>query len=106
MSASPGNTNLKKAFQDAIGTTFFRLMMKSLRQSTGKPAYLHGGQTEEIFQQQMDEILIAKLGETSGKSFSDGLFERQFPNHVDTSARPSTEIQTLNARGTHLDTHV
>lgn len=72
---------LREAFDQSIGSTFFRQMLKSLRSSTGKPAYFHGGQAEEIFQSQLDEILISDLASATGDSFSSELFRQQFPNH-------------------------
>lgn len=90
---------LRKVFQKSIGSTFFRQMLKSLRQTTGRPAYLHGGQAEEMFQSQMDELLIDKLAETSGQSFADGLFEQQFPNLRPT--QPPANINESDATRTH-----
>lgn len=85
-SESPG---LREAFDQSIGSTFFRQMLKSLRSSTGKPAYFHGGQAEEIFQSQLDEILISDLASATGDSFSDKLFQQQFPNHSGQASKPA-----------------
>ena len=69
-------------------------MLKSLRSSAGKPAYFHGGQAEEIFQSQLDEVLISDLAKATGDSFSSDLFKQQFPNHVDqTSAGQKPDLQ-------------
>lgn len=91
----PGTDEIRKQFQNAVAGTFYRQMMKSLRSTTGKPAYLHGGQAEEIFRGQLDEIMADQLAAGSGQVFSDRLFELQFP-HLKTKAaatpdNPSSE---------------
>jgi hypothetical protein len=82
----PTGPILPEAFDDFVGDTFFRQMLKSLRSTTGKPAYFHGGQAEEIFQSQMDELLIENLTKATRDSFSGDLFKQQFPNHVPASS--------------------
>ena len=69
----------REAFQKAIAGTFYRHMLKALRESTGQAAYMNGGQAEEIFMSQLDEVLIDRMSESSGGKFSDRLFEQQFP---------------------------
>lgn len=81
---------LPKAFDQFVGDTFFRQMLKSLRSTTGKPAFLHGGQAEEIFQSQLDELLITDMVEAARDSFSDDLFKQQFPDHTAQNQSPST----------------
>ena len=86
---SPGSSQpqsrdeLKRLYQQSIGGTFFRQMMKALRSSTGQAAYFNGGQAEKIFQGQLDELMIEKLSEASGGIFSDAMFEQQFPELID-----------------------
>ena len=82
----PAGPILPEAFDQFVGDTFFRQMLKSLRSTTGKPAYFHGGQAEEIFQSQMDEILIEDLTKATRDSFSGNLFKQQFPKHVPASS--------------------
>lgn len=74
---------LKSLYQQSIGGTFFRQMMKALRSTTGQAAYFNGGQAEKIFQGQLDELLIEKLADTSGAIFSDAMFDQQFPALAD-----------------------
>ena len=42
--------DLKEAFTDFVGQTLFSEMIKAARETQQKPAYLHGGRAEEIFQ--------------------------------------------------------
>ena len=58
-SAKPADdAELKKAFTDFVGQTLFGSMLASMRKTVGKPAYMHGGRTEEVFQQQLDQPLL------------------------------------------------
>ncbi len=67
---------LRKAFDAFVGETFFGQMLKAMRKTVGKPAYFHGGRAEEIFQQQLDQVLSEKLSQASGGKFSGPMFER------------------------------
>ena len=48
---------LKQAYSDFVGKTFFGQMLKAMRSTVGKPAYFHGGQAEEMFRAQLDQHL-------------------------------------------------
>ena len=78
----PTRPVLPDAFDQFVGDTFFRQMLKSMRSGTGKPAFLHGGQAEEIFQSQLDEVMITDLVKATKDSFSSELFNQQFPDHT------------------------
>jgi len=69
------NPELRKAFQDFVGQTFFGQMLDAMRKTVGKPAYLHGGRTEEVFQNQLDQVLAEKLSDASAESFSGPMYE-------------------------------
>ncbi|MFZ5830405.1 MAG: rod-binding protein [Planctomycetota bacterium] len=69
------NPELRKAFEQFVGETFYREMLKAMRQTVHKPAYFHGGKGEEIFQQQLDQILSEKLAETTSDQFSGPMYE-------------------------------
>ena len=66
---------VQEKFNEFVGQTLFGQLLKSMRKTVGKPAYFHGGQAEEIFQQQLDQVLGEKLAETSGPKFSEPMFE-------------------------------
>lgn len=78
--STPTGPLLPEAFDQFVGDTFFRQMLKSMRSGTGKPAFLHGGQAEEIFQSQLDELMITDLVKATKDSFSADLFKQQFPD--------------------------
>ena len=58
-----------------MGETFFGQMLKSMRKTVGKPAYFHGGRAEEIFTQQLDQVLAEKLSEASADKLSGPMYE-------------------------------
>lgn len=73
--ASP---DLETAFTDFVGQTFYGQMLHAMRSSLGKPAYVHGGQAEEIFQTQLDQILAKKMSDQTAAQFAKPMFVRQF----------------------------
>src|SRR5688572_10377669 len=66
---------LREAFTDFVGQTFFGEMVKQMRASLNKPAFFHGGMGEDIFQSQLDQHLVERMSETSAKSFSDPMYQ-------------------------------
>lgn len=76
LSTKRGSNELKETFQGFVGETFFQMMLKSMHSMHGKPAYLHGGQAEEIFQSQLDQRMASDLAQNSGAVFSNNLYEQ------------------------------
>ncbi len=73
---SPSSADLKPTFQKAVAGMLFGEMMKAMRSTVGKPAYLHGGQAEEIFQSQLDQTLVEQLAEDHGGTFVGDLYDQ------------------------------
>ena len=73
--ARKDETEVREAFDSFVGQLFFGQMLKAMRKTVGKPAYFHGGQAEEIFQQQLDQVLGEKLSEASRHQFSGPMFD-------------------------------
>ena len=73
---------LQQAYRDFVGKTFFGQMLKSMRSTLGKPAYFHGGQTEEVFRSQLDQHLADHMTEASADKFADPMFRLQFPQQA------------------------
>ena len=69
------NSRLRKAFDSFVGETFFGQLIRSMRKTVGKPAYFHGGRAEEIFQQQLDQVLAEKISQSSADKFTGPMFE-------------------------------
>ncbi len=74
-SAAGGSEDLQEAFQDFVGQTLFGSMLASMRKTLDKPAYMHGGRAEEVFQQQLDQHLVDNITSASAGSISDPMFE-------------------------------
>jgi hypothetical protein len=66
---------LRGRFDQFVGETFFGQMLKTMRQSLGKPAYFHGGRGEEVFQAQLDQTMVEKISEASADTFTNPMFE-------------------------------
>jgi Rod binding domain-containing protein len=100
-----GARKLQDAYRDFVGKTFFGEMLKSMRSTVGKPAYFHGGQTEEVFRSQLDQHLADSLTETSADKFADPMFRLQFPQQAALLAKEDqkgaaalTDLSTLRRR--------
>jgi hypothetical protein len=75
---APGATHdpkLRKAFDSFVGEAMFGQMLKGMRKTLGKPAYFYGGRAEEIFQQQLDQVLAEKLSNASAERLTGPMFE-------------------------------
>jgi peptidoglycan hydrolase FlgJ len=86
---------LRERFTQFVGETFFGQLIKSMRATTGKPAYFHGGRAEEVFQGQLDQKLAQHLTEASADRFAEPMFERQFPHLANPDHR--MELKQLTA---------
>ncbi|EAQ82413.1 rod-binding protein [Blastopirellula marina] len=77
-SAAPAaqQSELREKFDQFVGESLFGQMLKSMRKSVGKPAYFHGGRGEEVFQSQLDQLLVEKLSEASAQELSGPMFEQ------------------------------
>ncbi len=66
---------LKKEFQNFVGETCFGQMLRSMRKTVDRPEYTYGGRGEEVFQQQLDQLLVERITEVSAERFADPMFE-------------------------------
>lgn len=71
----PERSETQEAFTQFVGQTLFGSMLASMRKSVGRPAYLHGGRTEEVFQKQMDQLIVEDLTTASADSIADPMYE-------------------------------
>lgn len=67
--------NLRAAFQDFVGETFFAQLIKSMRSGQNGAAYFNGGRAEEIFQGQFDQMMSEHLSDAAAPSIADPMFE-------------------------------
>ncbi|HET6424234.1 MAG TPA: rod-binding protein [Planctomycetaceae bacterium] len=88
-SISPSTTpDLQPTFQKAFAGMLFGQMLKAMRATVGKPAYLHGGQAEEMFQQQLDQTIVESLSTTHGGDYVGELYD-QFRRQMNLPAESS-----------------
>ncbi len=71
----PERSDTQEAFTEFVGQTLFGSMLASMRKSVGNSAYMHGGRTEEIFQKQMDQLIVEDLTEASADTIADPMYE-------------------------------
>ncbi len=75
LEASSGDdTEVRKQFDTFVGEAFYGQMLSSMRKTVGKPAYFDGGQAEEIFRGQLDQILAGELSKASAHSLTGPMF--------------------------------
>ncbi len=72
------DSELKQQFTNFVGQTLFGQLFKTMRESLDKPAYFHGGQTEEIFQQQLDQVLTERMTSAQGGQIAETMYNLQF----------------------------
>jgi hypothetical protein len=65
----------REAFDDFVGQTFYTQLLSQMRKTVDKPAYFHGGQGEEIFQGQLDQVLAEELSDATADQFSGPMFD-------------------------------
>ena len=73
--ADAENQALRESFEDFVGQTLFGQMLKSMRKTQHKSAYFHGGRGEEMFQQQLDQVLAEKLSHASADKLAGPMYE-------------------------------
>jgi Rod binding domain-containing protein len=66
---------VRRAFDQFVGETFYGQMLKSMRATVGKPAYFHGGKAEEMFTTQLDQVLAEQLTKASAHTFTGPMYE-------------------------------
>lgn len=75
ISGNKTQADLKDAFSDFVGQTFYGQMLASLRSTEGKVAYMNGGRGEEIFRGQLDQVIAEKLSDATATQIADPMFE-------------------------------
>jgi len=70
------NEEFRKVFHQFVGQTLYGQMLKSMRETQQKPAYFHGGRAEEIFQTQLDQVIVEKMTAATSTTMSDTMFQR------------------------------
>jgi len=69
------NPEIQQAFDQFVGESLFGMMLKSMRKTQQKSEYFNGGRAEEVFQQQLDQVLAQKLSHASASKLSTPMYE-------------------------------
>lgn len=78
---SEAELQVKEKFQDFVAGTFYKMMLKEMRKMHDKPAYLHGGQAEDIFQGQLDQQVAEDLAHKHGDALVGPLYDAFVRTH-------------------------
>lgn len=73
--AAADDPKLRETFDTFVGETLFGQMLKEMRKSIGKTPYFHGGRGEEVFQQQLDQVLAQKMSKASADKLTGPMYE-------------------------------
>ncbi|UCG15727.1 MAG: hypothetical protein JSV19_10575 [Phycisphaerales bacterium] len=57
---------VRETLDQAYGTVFYGTLLKQLRASSLKGEYMHGGRGEEVFQAQLDQVLVERISDARG----------------------------------------
>jgi flagellar protein FlgJ len=68
-------SELREAFDQFVGESFYGQLLGAMRKTVGEPAYFYGGRAEEIFQGQLDQTMAEQMTKAGVDSFSGPMFE-------------------------------
>jgi hypothetical protein len=75
-SALPGDRpELREAFTAFVGQTFFGELVRQLRASVPKSPLTHGGFGEDVFQSQLDQVLVERISQASAPRLSEPMYQ-------------------------------
>jgi hypothetical protein len=60
----------KEKFAEVLGGTMYGMMFKAMRKSMKDNPYFNGGQAEQMFGQQLDQLLAEKMARRDASKFS------------------------------------
>lgn len=68
-------SEMQSTFREFVGKTLFGQMLASMHKTHDKASYFHGGRAEEIFQQQLDQVMVEEITESSAAQIADPMYE-------------------------------
>jgi Rod binding domain-containing protein len=66
---------LREVLHQVVGQTLFGQMLKAMRATQSKNPYFDGGRAEEIFQSQLDQVLVERMTQTTSRSLSEPMYK-------------------------------
>jgi len=73
--AAHDSEKLRKTFDAFVGQTFYGQLVKAMRSTQEKPAYFHGGRGEDVFQGQLDQMLVEEVAKNGASQIAEPMFE-------------------------------
>jgi Rod binding domain-containing protein len=67
---------LREASGQVVGSVFYGTLLKTMRESSLKGSYGHGGRGEEVFAAQLDGIMAEEMGQSRSGGLADVLFKK------------------------------
>jgi Rod binding domain-containing protein len=92
-----GALAVREKFQDFVGGTFYKEMLKALRAAQKPSKYLNGGQAEKIFQSQMDQQIAEDMAHQYAGHLAAPLFESYARQSLSGPSRSSPVAEGANA---------
>jgi len=86
-STSANQGQIREKFDAFVGQSFYTQLLHEMHKTVGKDPYFNGGQAEQIFQGQLDQVLSEKMSQASAHQFTGPMFDLF-----------SAEIQSTNRR--------
>ncbi|MDZ4817492.1 MAG: rod-binding protein [Planctomycetota bacterium] len=75
LNAGGDELSTREAFDKFVGGTFYNQLLGSMQKTVGKAPYFHGGQAEDMFRSQLNQILADKMAESSSERLTGPMFE-------------------------------
>jgi len=66
---------LRDVLHQVVGETLFGQMLKAMRATQEKNPYFDGGRAEEIFQSQLDQVLVGRMTQATSRSLSEPMYK-------------------------------
>ncbi|MBI3864990.1 MAG: rod-binding protein [Planctomycetia bacterium] len=92
--APSGDMKVREKFQDFAAGTFYKEMLKALRQGQKHSKYFYGGQAEEIFRGQMDQQVAENLARQHGGTFAGPLYDAYARQSLPATPQVSPQVSS------------
>lgn len=85
---------MKTHFQQFVAGTFYKSMLSAMRKTQLAKPLIHGGRTEEIFREHLDQTIAERIASAHGEGLSRKMYE-QFVRRMGTSGKDAAARQGL-----------
>lgn len=96
--ASGNTAGIRQKAQELVGSTFFGLLLKELRKSTGKSTLFSGGHGEDTLRPELDRAVISRLAASPRFALVDEIVCRTTRNTPASNVRSPDHPDILRAQ--------